>query len=773
MPKRPSHLGNTGWKEMRFKAAILTDSDECRKPTVHHGAVGLAVALDRAAAAEVSIPLPPVRREELDGMVYCDKQGIDDFRYREGPEALLAYVKRHSEPPRERDLDDYRAEIRQAADRVMMEAARVAVTGSREPKPAYVLLGEAGAGKSRAVGDAMEAAGERAARAATMPEGIAKALMQMQSPRSDTLSPTHEQCQQTVDERKAIGVETVKEPPITEETCHKEMYPLVEEARETGVSAPLVACPGCAHQGDCTYQRDRREARAARNAAEVDIHAGVTEIIVGVRELVVIEEDPSPCRKQYRVRARGPGLGSVIMIAQAAGREAGSERMQAFAAHLVELAGDLKEHLEAATVPEVLTLLPKAVFKEEIAPEEYMDALNRARVDNEIAPDKEALMFVLDIARGGVRTILRADDSYLDKSGPKLTKVSAKVLIGVSKNELKPWPVMLLNDATANLEEVGAILGRKVVNITPPGRLRLLKPILQIVPKRDITMGRAQRNPDAVMEQLHGVVNDMHAKRIWIITLKPFADHLRKLLNSPDGPPWLSWIAKVSHFGGGEARGSNAWGSGISDADDRPDYSGPGGYDALLVFGTPRVDVPSLRGRLMLVGKEYVAAAQPEHYRWHKDWWLGRTESGRLREVATVHYGHHDWHSAHWSLVVAQLKQAVGRARAILPTGIPAYVVTTENLAPLADGIDGTRTGIRVADCGFEPISDGPLTPRQQQAIDSLRDVAYHTTAGVAMMLHISRQAATKLLKPLAKRGLVVRSTEYGTKGQTILWSLP
>jgi hypothetical protein len=104
-------------------------------------------------------------------------------------------------------------------------------------------------------------------------------------------------------------------------------------------------------------------------------------------------------------------------------------------------------------------------------------------------------------------------------------------------------------------------------------------------------------------------------------------------------------------------------------------------------------------------GKLEAAKLTEEQAGWSKDWWLGITESGRRVTVATPHYTNHDWHRAYYELVVAELLQSIGRARSILEDGIDCVVVTTENLAPLEDGIDG-RNGYPIAEAPFDPLTD-------------------------------------------------------------------
>jgi len=62
-------------------------------------------------------------------------------------------------------------------------------------------------------------------------------------------------------------------------------------------------------------------------------------------------------------------------------------------------------------------------------------------------------------------------------------------------------------------------------------------------------------------------------------------------------------------------------------------------------------------------------------------YWSGETLSGRRRTIRTLEYLDHDWRIANRLLVAEELKQCIGRARAVLDAGIPCIVFSADEIA--------------------------------------------------------------------------------------------
>jgi hypothetical protein len=123
--------------------------------------------------------------------------------------------------------------------------------------------------------------------------------------------------------------------------------------------------------------------------------------------------------------------------------------------------------------------------------------------------------------------------------------------------------------------------------------------------------------------------------------------------------------------------------------------------------------------------------------------------------VRTPHYRDPDWHAAYCSLVRGEAVQAAGRARVVLPEGIPALVVTRENLAP--PGVDDGRNGLRIADHPFTPLTD--IQAEVLACFTSPRPVP---TRAVAQRVDIGKDYAYELIAGLVKAGRLRKVGERG-----------
>lgn len=346
----------------------------------------------------------------------------------------------------------------------------------------------------------------------------------------------------------------------------------------------------------------------------------------------------------------------------------------------------------------------------------------------------------MKIALGGVLSQLSLIAVGVDEhKGPGGEVKLVRSLVGVSKTDLPPDAVVWLNDATASRAEVEAVLGHAARDATPPGVLGPQHPVVQIVPKRDVTK---ERDPRAAADLLRGILHDLPHRRVGLLTHQKLAQAVPPLL----GEPYRGRLVMTEYFGGGLSRGSNRW---LAEC------------DAVVVLGTPRVAPSAIREHLLRLGKVRAALRGKDETKWEPDWWSGVTESGRRVTVRTLHYRDHDWHAAYCSIVRGEVIQAVGRGRGILPAGIPVYLITTENLAP-PDADDG-RNGFRLADRPFAPLTAAHLRVLGLLARDGdvrgrpARIPVHRTTAEVAGHLGVRRQAAHKVLAELEKAGRVRR----------------
>jgi hypothetical protein len=299
----------------------------------------------------------------------------------------------------------------------------------------------------------------------------------------------------------------------------------------------------------------------------------------------------------------------------------------------------------------------------------------------------------------------------------------------------------ILLDSTASMEDLRAVLGPDVVDITPPYRIKTLHPILQV--PRDIKIGTSLRKAADI---LRGILHDLPYRRVGVLTHPHLAQKLPELL----GERYASRVRMWDYFRSGRSRGSNVW---IES-----------GCDCLIVFGTPRVPVEPIRYHLLRVGKDVAGMLRLKEAGWKKQSWLGLTESGKAVKVRTPRYTDHDWQAAYHSIVVAELWQAIGRARSILPEGIPCYAVTTECLVEDPFDNNGSKH-CRIVDSPLEPLRD-----RQMEVLAALRDERGYwvcrTAAEIAQILRergvekCSERRVRQVLGELRKVGRV-RKTSY------------
>src|SRR5690606_36373534 len=137
-------------------------------------------------------------------------------------------------------------------------------------------------------------------------------------------------------------------------------------------------------------------------------------------------------------------------------------------------------------------------------------------------------------------------------------------------------------------------------------------------------------------------------------------------------------IARVSYLGSGIERASNGWHKAC---------------DLLIVAGTPRIAHDAVQSHLLQCD-ETEAAADPDKGNWGPVAWRGYRQDGSRVIVQSHGYRNPAWRRAHHELVRAQLVQAVGRSRGLLPDGIPSVVVSTD------------ECGCVIAPWDIRPVSD-------------------------------------------------------------------
>jgi hypothetical protein len=319
-----------------------------------------------------------------------------------------------------------------------------------------------------------------------------------------------------------------------------------------------------------------------------------------------------------------------------------------------------------------------------------------------------------------------------------------RTIVGVGRNEFPPGATVIINDATADINELTAILDHPIHVITPRGALPQKHPVVQIIPKTDVTR---ERSVARVADILRGVIHDLPHRRIGLLTHQTL---YRKL---PDklGDEYAERLSLCSYFGSGLSRGSNEW---IAQC------------DALIILGTPRVGTDAIRHHLLMLGKIDAARLTTAQSRWHRRFWVGITPSRRVRAVSTGCYADADWQSAYRSIVRGELIQATGRGRGILDEGIPVFVVSTEQICDRATQALGD---IRIAEAdAFAPLST--INARALAALhgtDGASKERTLKTETVGQRIGVGKDRAYQILNRLRQDGRVRRVGERGG------WYLP
>jgi hypothetical protein len=333
--------------------------------------------------------------------------------------------------------------------------------------------------------------------------------------------------------------------------------------------------------------------------------------------------------------------------------------------------------------------------------------------------------FVLAAGNGALHSAAIVVEQRHQKGAGQGNTFTVKQVVGFRDNPPPANVVAWFNDATLVPDRLEMILGRKVQDTTPIGRLELQKKAVQVL--RDITR---RTTAHIFGNVLRGVLADRpQFKRIGVICHWPHIAAVNAL-----GPDFDHRIVKVTYFGSGDDRSSNAWHQEC---------------DLIIVAGTPRLPPGVIATYLIQVGEIGAACRQPE---WGKVFWHGTTESGEPKKVKGAGYQDEAWRKAHRDLVRAHLVQAIGRGRGILATGCEVVVLTNE------------ECGLAISDAGFESVNGTAI-----KVLQAMRDLSAQIpnkdilgicalkSADIASRCGIEQRQTQLALQILERKGLARR----------------
>ena len=529
------------------------------------------------------------------------------------------------------------------------------------------------------------------------------ALSRHEAGRSLFLQPTHASCAEVEEELQRQGISAVSYPKLDLQTCSR--FPEALDIQQQGLVFQAILCPACPHAPACPYRIAYSRARTAQHAIATHKRGEIRMADLTLdRDYVTIHENPlAMLRPTYSVAT---GLDLIEVIAQRAGLDCHDRygrryyrRMQVIAR---ELAGRLREGDGTTMIPmpAPATARPRNANRD----------LYRAIQNLGVRPVGKAMQLVRAAADGRLDVLWRRVDHPRRHGGvPR----PVRSLVGVLAVELPAHAVIWLNDATARECDLVSALGYPIEDRTPAGVLARQHPLLQI--PEDVTRRTSIRKAADI---LRGLLHDLPYRRVGVVTHKTLCTAgLREAVAGE----YANRIAMLEHFGGGRSRGSNAW---------------TASCDALIILGTPRVSPSAIREELIRLGCVTAAGITEEQAGWGHDYWSGITESGRRTTVRTLHYMDHDWHGAYVGLVVAELKQVIGRGRTILEQGIPTYLVTTEELgATLVDGLFAPLTAVQIA--VLSALYDDRGNPRVQSSSQVARAVGCSRQHAYTVLTHL------------------------------------
>jgi hypothetical protein len=472
-----------------------------------------------------------------------------------------------------------------------------------------------------------------------------------------TILQTHRNCEEKEQELQRLGLDAVAYPRLDKESCGN--YDEASTAMEHGLTPSCAVCPTCPLKATCSYWLEMKMAENAAHRIATHKRAELTfDSVADGRRYITIHEDPVDLlRPSASLKDK---LNDVAQLAQSISHEclARDSSLAPFFAYMQRAAQWIQDELELA---EQTAQLPLPVSTGQ--PQRADAILFAAMKETGIWPDGDAVRVCKAIAAGKLCSLNVCVDKTLVKGGkPRISRT----VTAFWQTQLPSAAIVWISDATADAEEIAAISNLPVLDVTPESKIAARHPIIQV--PLDLTKGSS---PKSVVRTIRAVINRFPwAKRIGIICDRKHVAAINGAAR--DGvvldAATRARVVRIEHFRGGEGRASNSWTSGEEKC------------DLLVVAGTPRVPPAAIKYRLLQRDKAEAAARSPEWVSWEKDWWSGRTVSGSRRTVQTLAYRDRDWHAAYAQIVRSELRQCVGRARSIRLGGIPAVVITTDEL---------------------------------------------------------------------------------------------
>ena len=540
--------------------------------------------------------------------------------------------------------------------------------------------------------------------------------------------------------------------------------------RADALGLPAVACVcncGCPLRAKCEasgYLHELNEAKkvdvllATHRRGEVQ---GLEQLAEG-RGLVIIDEDSRQLIKpledtrledvkraaaDLRQALEDPKvLNSAWLNATKADGDSAKDKkaeLDAFLRWSEPVLSDLVKQLEEATTTSEILL---SKWEAGAVPKKLLAFVFHVLSEHSKWPNGSPWPALARALTGGVAYVA---DHQRWKRGAADSKLVERWLVAVRRNPLPADASVWIADGTAKKDELEALLGRSVEDVTPKGRLPRLRRAVQY----GLDISR-ETSSEKVISHLRGfLAAHPEVDELGVICHRPHFTAISDLQEPR--------IKLLSYFGHGSERMSNAWHHSC---------------DALLILGTPRPGPDAVRRELLR--REDVAAAAIVEPPWRRVIFETANEMGAAEFSEGGQYDHPAWRAAFNSLCRTELGQCLGRARCEIPDGIPAYIFSTEPCGvPIA--ADGLPDGVHSTDALvlkvlttearrvslFHPkkdylarINETRLTPIPVRTLHKLVHEALEAGRPVDLTINGLRSC----LQRLEKRGQITR---HGNRG--------
>lgn len=487
--------------------------------------------------------------------------------------------------------------------------------------------------------------------------------------------PTHANCTEEVRQLSEAGIEAVAFLELSRETCQR--HGDARFAVSQGLDLVRSVCTGCRHMRDnsCVYRQQAARARQAQVAVCTTARLGMDAAVSQLRDVISVHEvaDSAICGQYSLERAKIEQARRVLLMISrfVHDRDAHTDdairrtqETREYIRGLVSVCDTLLESQRNGSHPEGSTTtqeLPPGYWvkfvREWLQENSQSDRFHEDCEANDFQwPDDRidgnTLRGLVMIAQG---------ESWDVMTWPVETtqrRCSEARIMVQRRLQFQDHQVWWWQDATGDLEQLQQLIGRRVEDMTPDGRLEL-KQSVEVIPI-DISRRTAVSR---VVDAIRMTIMSSGCQRLGVIGHKVHIDELTGEDSQLLIPEFRERIHMMSYYGAGPDRGSNRWLE----------------CDRLLILGTPRIGDDAVRAELWRAGEQEAAAiCEPG---WGDYSWQARVVGDdEPTIVGGQAYSDPTWHQACLRVTRAAMRQALGRARAILDHGVPATIWTTEEL---------------------------------------------------------------------------------------------